>query len=107
MSAGLPGVLKQYRRDRGAADYLRLLRAATEPGVPDSKAGRARLLGCGPEHAETVTTNLVRHGLVELVYHQAQREWFYRATGAGVALLAELPNTPPAPVETREGGRDA
>ncbi len=74
MSAEFPGVLKQYRRDRGGADYLRLLRASTEPGVPDSKAGRARLLGCGPEHADTVTTNLARYGLVELVFHQASRE---------------------------------
>jgi hypothetical protein len=82
------GPLDEYARDYRAGDYWTLLRAAaTDEGAPETKAGQARLLGCGRMHADTVKTNLVRKGLADLAWDRERREWRLRATDAGRALL--------------------
>lgn len=89
--AQLPGVLGQYTNDYRGGDYLRfLVGAASSEGVGESIAACARFLGCGREHARTVSTNLHVHGLVRLVWAADRQEYLHVVTDAGHDLLAEV-----------------
>lgn len=80
--------LAEYANDYRSEDYWTMLRAAaSDAGVPETTAGKVRLLGCGRMHAKTVGTNLICKGLAELRWDEGRREWLLRATPAGLEAL--------------------